>query len=207
MGAAVLVGASMAPDRDLVWMCLPFGLALMATGLASAMTWGRPGWPYVVALCWGGSLMVADLMILAEMPELQVSRIAGREMKELKKKDPALRLGVAGYEEATLIFYSGQNVTRFNDAADLLKRVPFMPQRAVGEEAYVVAVEEKVRQELDKQHIQYTELPRTDTPLNLEAFRISGFNTGNMRPVAVTLITNVPAPPPTSTSSAPATVR
>jgi len=84
--------------------------------------------------------------------------------------------------------------------------VPFMPQRAVGSEHYVVAVEEKVRQELEQQHIAYTELPRSDTPANLAAFRISGFNTGNMRPVTVTLITNVPPEVPASTTSAPALV-
>jgi 4-amino-4-deoxy-L-arabinose transferase-like glycosyltransferase len=212
MGAAVIAGASLSPDRDLKWICLPFALALMGTGLASAMTWGRPGWPYVLALCWGGSLMVADLMILAEMPELQVSRIAGREMKALQEKDAGVHLGVAGYEEATLVFYAGENVTRFNDAADLIKRVPFMRSgwarvwSGYGAEGarYVVAVEERVRQELDQQHIRYTELPRSDTPKNLEAFRIAGFNTGNFKPVTVTLITNVVKEAPVPTESAPA---
>ena len=197
LGAAVLAGASLAPDPDMKWMCLPFALALLATGLASAMTWGRPGWPYVLALCWGGSLMVADLMILAEMPELQVSRIAGREMKALKEEDPSMRLGVAGYEDATLVFYAGQNVTRFSNAADLIKRVPFVRTgwarvwRGYGAAGarYVVVVDETVRQELKNQHLEFQELPRSDSPGNLEAWRISGFNTGNFKPVSVTLIT------------------
>ena len=202
LGAAVLIAGHLAPDPDLFWKCLPFALALMATGIASTLTWGKPGWPYVLALCWGGSLMVANLMILQDMPELQVSRIVGREMQALAKQDPSLHLGVCGYEEATLIFYSGRDITRFKDAADLITRVPFarrgwqgawLPSRTPSE-PFVVAVEDKVLRELDRLQILYTKLPRSDTPANLEAFRISGFNTGNFKPVSIILISNQPSP-------------
>jgi 4-amino-4-deoxy-L-arabinose transferase-like glycosyltransferase len=205
MGGAVLVGAGLAPDRDLIWRCLPFGLALLATGVVSATTWGKTSWPYVVALCWGGSLMMANVMILPEMPELQVSRIAGHEMKALVKADPALHLGVCDYEEATLIFYSGQNMRRYRSVDDMLRNVPFAregwpalwPTYASASESYVIAVSERVRQELDRRKVRYTELPRTDTPVNLAnppAFTISGFNTGNFKPVSITLISNRPRP-------------
>jgi hypothetical protein len=67
------------------------------------------------------------------------------------------------------------------------------PVPELADRRYVIVVEEKVRQELDARHITYTELPRLprfDLPTSLQAFRISGFNTGNMRPVTVTVISN-----------------
>jgi hypothetical protein len=146
--------------------------------------------------------MVANLMILQDLPDLQVSRIAGTEMKNLAKENPSLRLGVCGYEEATLIFYSAQNITRFRDAADLISRVPFArrgweglwPARPPSRDPYVIAVDEKTLQELQRHNILYTEMPRSDTPKNLDAYRISGFNVGNFKPVTITLISNQ-APP------------
>jgi 4-amino-4-deoxy-L-arabinose transferase-like glycosyltransferase len=204
LGLAVLLAAQRAPDAGMLWRCLPFALALMATGAASALTWGKVSWPYVLALCWGGSIMVGNVTILQDLPELQVSRIAGTEMKNLCQKDPSLRLGVCGYEEATLIFYSGHDLARFKNAADLIAHVPFArrgweslwPARDPARESYVVAVEEKVRKELDRRHILYTELPR-----------IPGFNVGTFKPVTITLISNQPPPPsalPTRPASEPA---
>jgi hypothetical protein len=84
------------------------------------------------------------------------------------------------------------------------------PTYVPGSVTYVIAVSEKVRQELDRRKILYTELPRTDTPSNLanpSAFEISGFNTGNFKPVRITLISNRPRPEihyvPATNSTAP----
>ena len=64
------------------------------------------------------------------------------------------------------------------------------PRRGPGDEPWVMAVSERVRQELKERHVLFTELPRSDTPASMEAFRISGFNTGNFKPVSIVLISN-----------------
>ena len=108
-------------DPQLVWSSVPLAVALMATGVVNVVTWGKHSWPYVLALCWGGSMLLANTIMLPEMPELQVSRIAGREMKALVEKDGKLELGVCDYEDATLVFYSGRNVRRFGSVDELVR--------------------------------------------------------------------------------------
>ena len=163
-----------------------------------------------------GSLMVGNTLLLGDMPELQVSRIAAAIMSEAKHKDPKIELGVCGYEDATLVFYSDEHITRFDSVSELSAKVPFQTEgEAIDTHAgsYVIAVSDTVRDELDKRKIRYATLPRLpamgDERANQPAFRISGFNTGNFKPVTITVITNLPQPAKTSTApsttSAPAT--
>ena len=198
LGAAVLVGARMRGDDAMLWRCFPFAIALMATGIVSAVTWGKPSWPYVVALGWGGTLLVASSLVLGDLPDLQVSRIAGRIMADAKARNPSVQLAVCGYEEATLVFYSGANVTRFGSAHDITEAVPFGPTLNPADHPYVIVVDDKTRAQLDESHVQYTTLSRLDTslsrletPENLATYQITGFNAATFRPVHVSVISNV----------------
>ena len=78
----------------------------------------------------------------------------------------------------TLIFYSGHEMTRFESVGDLVRNVPFQHRDWTGlwpgadpaGHPYIIAVEEKVRQELDARHIAYTAQPRPDAPANMQDF-------------------------------------
>ena len=210
MGVAVLVLAKTqggGGDRELLWQCFPFAVTLMAAGFVSAVTWGRPSWPYVVVLCWGGSLLVANTLILPGMAELQVSRLAGGRMRQLKHDNPELHLAARGYEEPTLVFYAGSNVEMYSDVDSLLKAVPFAPGGGdPAQKPYVVAVDDATKGALERRGLRFYAVRRIDFPenLQLEAYRITGLNTANFKPVAVTLISNVP-PPASAPASGPAT--
>ena len=197
MGAGLLWGARQTGDSSLLWKCLPFGVALVATGFVSAWTWGKPSWPYVVVLCWGGSLLMANTLLLPQIPELEASRIAGQIMAEAREGNPRLQFGVCGWEDATLVFYSGRNVERFGSVDALLKKVPFAPAEDPGKNPFVLVVDEKTRLELKRRGVQFTEEPRNDTPVNLQAFRIAAFNVANMdvlhpKLATLTVIENLP---------------
>jgi hypothetical protein len=164
------------------------------------MTWGRPSWPYVLVLSWGGALLISSLMILPDFPPLQVSRVAGHKMAELKKEDPSIHLGARGYEEGTLVFYAGSDVEMFPSVKALLEMVKFQAAGQAPEARYVVAVDDDTLKELDRRGVKYD-------AFNLLP-RITGLDTGSGKPVGVTLITNVPpgnAAAAAASASAPAT--
>jgi 4-amino-4-deoxy-L-arabinose transferase-like glycosyltransferase len=207
LGIGLLAGARMTGDGDLFWKCVPFGLTLVATGFASAWTWGKPSWPYVVVLCWGGALLMADTILLPGIPELEASRIAGQMMRKAKWENPQLRLGVCGWEEAALVFYSGNDVRRFGSVEDLVKDVPLAPGGDPASQPFVIVVNEKAREELQRRGFAFAPVARSDTPVDLQAFRIPAFNVANMNllhPQVATLRVIQNLPPPT-TGTAPGT--
>jgi len=213
LGAGLLAVARMHPDQNFLWMCLPFALGLVATGFVSALTWGKPSWPYVVVLCWGGSLLMANTLWLPQVPELEATRIAGRQMATEKKKDPRLQLGVCGWEEATLVFYAGENVRRFGGVEEMLKEVPFAPTGDPEKSPFLILVDEKTRQALLQRGLQFDSVivPRSDMPEDIKASQIRGFNVANMdllhpKVTLLTVIKNLPPPatgPATTAASAP----
>jgi 4-amino-4-deoxy-L-arabinose transferase-like glycosyltransferase len=202
LGVAVLVGARRELDPDFFWRCVPFAAALLATGFASTMTWGRPSWPFVVVLAWGGALLISSTVIVPNLPMLQVSRVVGGKMASLQKQDPALHLAARGYEEPTLVFYAGGNIEMFGSIDQMLSRVPFArrgePQPAIGPaQHYLIAADDRTLAELDKRQIlfySYVSLPR-----------VAGINVATFKPVGVTLITNVGPGADAATQAAPAT--
>jgi 4-amino-4-deoxy-L-arabinose transferase-like glycosyltransferase len=198
LGLGVLIGAKMHPNESMLWRCFPLAMTLMATGFVSAITWGRPSWPYVIVLSWGGTLMVASTIFLADLPELQVSRVASAILVEAKKENPQTEFGVCRYEDATLVFYSRGHIERYSSAEDILKRVPFGAEAA--SRPMAIVVDEETRLRLDDLKVPYTRLPRLDAPENLAAFEIKGVNPGNLnlrKPVInVSVISNLPPKPP-----------
>jgi 4-amino-4-deoxy-L-arabinose transferase-like glycosyltransferase len=203
LGTGLIAGARMTGDQEMVLKCLPLAVGLVATGFVSAWTWGKPSWPYVVVLCWGGSLLMASTVLLPQVPELEASRIAGRQLRGEKKENPQLQLAVCGWEEATLVFYAGAPVQRFGSAEQLLKAVPFAPQRDPETQPYALVVDEKTLQELQRRSLQFRLEPRIDLPADLRAYQIPAFNVANMnllhpKRVMLTVISNHPAPAATS---------
>jgi len=159
---------------------------------------------------------MADVILLAELPELRVSRIAGTEMAQVRRENPAVKFGVLGHEEATLVFYAGGNVERFGSVDDLLKKVPFAPQGDPEKNPYVITIDEAMRDQLDQRGIEDGKIPRCDLLENLrstDTIRIVGINPANVnlrnfKPVIVSVITNVISKStiaPATTSSAPTT--
>jgi 4-amino-4-deoxy-L-arabinose transferase-like glycosyltransferase len=206
LGIGLLLASKMHPDPNFMWRCFPLAIALMGTGFVSAVTWGRPSWPYVVTLSWGGSLLMASTLLLADLPELQVSRVASQMMRDARSKDSRTQLGVCGYEDATIVFYSkippDQHLERFSSADDLAKRVPFDADAA--RTPWVIVVDEKARKRLDELKVRYARLPRLDAPENLAAFDINGIVAGNIRKLAnISVITNVVPEPATTAATTP----
>ena len=184
MGSAVLAAAVHYLEPESMWRCVPFAAALLATGFTSAMTWGKPSWPYVLVLSWAGALLISSLLILPDFPPLQVSRVVGHKMAELKKEDPSIHLAARGYEEGSLVFYAGSNVEMFTSAKALLDKVKFEPEEAARRERYVIAADDDTLKDLDSRGVKYGEV--NSLP------RIAGLDTGSGKPVGVTLITNIP---------------
>jgi 4-amino-4-deoxy-L-arabinose transferase-like glycosyltransferase len=206
MGAGLLIAAKQSLDPVWVYRILPFGAALMAIGFASAWTWGKPSWPFVLALTWVGALLVMNTLVLPELPALQVSRLLGTRMQELKRADPTVQLAGRGYEEPALVFYAGSNVEMLPSVEDLLARAPFakvtdpVPATASAPSAsspaspparILAAINDATREELDRRGIRYY----------FAVPPVNGVNTGNFKPLQVALITNLP-PAPTNVSGA-----
>lgn len=204
LGFALLFAARHFLDRDLFWHVFPFGIALIATGFVNAVTWGRHSWPFVLALCWGGSLLVAGTLVLPSLPQLQVSIIAADVMKYYREAHPQYKQGVCDYEDATLVFYSGENVQTFGDPQTLIKNVPFAPARDPAADPYLLVVDDATIHLLDKEGLTYVRLPRRDSNPATPAFSIYGVRGGNFKPVAVTVITNIYLPTTAGPASAPA---
>jgi hypothetical protein len=109
-------------------------------------------------------------------------------MAQLQRKEPGLKFGARGYEEPTLVFYAGGNVEMFGTVDKMLAAVPFGKEGESGftapaDEHYVIAADDRTIEELDKRHVayySYMSLPR-----------VAGVNIATLRPVGVTLITNV----------------
>ncbi len=193
MGLGLLILARMHLEADLFWRCFPFGVALMATGFVSAVTWEKHSWPFVLVLGWAGSLLVLDTLVLPNLPQLQVSRIAGETMAEFRKAHPEYSQGVCNYEDATVVFYSGANVATFAKET-LTQEVPFGPKRDPGGHPYMIAVDSETLKMLKAGGFAYTPLARRDVSANFgetEAYSIPGIRAGNpFKPVTITVITN-----------------
>jgi 4-amino-4-deoxy-L-arabinose transferase-like glycosyltransferase len=183
MAGAVLIGARWTGDMELFWRCIPLAGAFAAAGVAATVAWGRPSWPFVTALGWAAALLVIDTIVLPEIGSIQISRVIGHEMAEMKRADPELVLAAEGYEEPTLVFYAGQKVEMGPRAVQLIDS-----GGEAGGQRYVAAVDGKTADLLREKKVEF-----------YAVMERRGFNLANQKPVRVMLITNVPPKEPAAT--------
>ena len=107
-------------------------------------------------------------------------------MAEIVHSAPDFGMAAAGYTEGSLVFYAGQDVRLYGSAEDMLAAVPFAVEGGpVPEKKYVVAVDDAGLALMRSRKLVYYEWPRY---VGCDA--AAGF-----RPVAVTVVTNVPVRP------------
>jgi hypothetical protein len=107
----------------------------------------------VTVMGWGVVLLLVNTLLLPDMPSLQLGKLAGQQMAQMKKEDPGLRLAAQGFEEPTLVFYAGQQaevhiempyIDKDGRAVSLLDEVPFLPKRvATAGERFLIAVDDE----------------------------------------------------------------
>jgi len=152
--------------------------ALLASGIAGAISWKRPPWPFVTVLTFGIALLIINGITLPSIPQLQINRQAGQQMRQLASQ--GCQLAAAGYTEPSVVFYAGGNVQLFSDASDLLKTVPFEPDKPVGKaQRYCVLVNQDVLDELQKRGTAF-----------FVRNSYSGISQAQGRPVHLTLLIN-----------------
>jgi 4-amino-4-deoxy-L-arabinose transferase-like glycosyltransferase len=88
------------------WQSVPLAAALAAAGVAGAIAWNRPAWPFVTALAYGMALMIGGTGLVPALQELRISERASAILSNYYYMGD--EVGAAGYEEPTLIFYTGQ---------------------------------------------------------------------------------------------------
>ena len=161
---------------------VPTAAALIAVGVAGAMSWNRPAWPFVTVFTFAVALLLADSISLPAIRQIAISRRAGMDMQLLAQR--GYHLAAAGYIEPTLVFYSGGNVKLFGGGPPLLAGVPFgtfgHPLQP-GAKKYAVVVNRRVLALLKKDHTIY-----------YRRNWFEGIQTARGRFVRITLITNVP---------------
>jgi 4-amino-4-deoxy-L-arabinose transferase-like glycosyltransferase len=166
-------------------------VALLATGVAGAISWKRPTWPFVTVLTFGIALLIINGITLPAIPQLQINRQAGQQMQQMASQ--GYRLAAAGYTEPSVVFYAGGNVALFSDADALLQAVPFAPPGSVvmpldqhiprgPSEHYCILVNQDVYNDLLKYNVRFS---------FLNSF--SGVNQAQGRPVRLILLTNTPS--------------
>ena len=169
--------------------------SLVGVGVAGGISWNRPSWPYVTAITFTATLVLTSAMLLPSIPGLQLSRQAGQRMLDFSQR--GYKLAAAGYQEPTLVFYTGGGLPLYSSAAGLLGHVSFahagasLPPASV---KYCVAVDRRVLAALKRRHIAY-----------YVQDWFSGIKVAKGRPVRVTLITNVPVLPHTGDATTTAT--
>ncbi|HUO10298.1 MAG TPA: glycosyltransferase family 39 protein [Phycisphaerae bacterium] len=210
LAAGVLVGGYRYFEPEFLSFAILFAGALLAVGVVSTIEWGRPIWPFATGLTWAVALLIASTMILPNMKAITLGKLTGAAMAQIREEYPDIHFAALGYEEGSLVFYAGDHVDMFSrpDLSheqainDMLDTIPFAPMRPPTEK-YLLVLDNPTLSELKREHPHL---------VFYELRHYSGFNPGNGRPVAVTLITNtllpkenvVPASMP-ATTIAPAT--
>ena len=195
MGAVVGGWRMFVPDHpQQFYHLVPLAAALFATGAAGAISWNRPAWPYVTVLCFGLTLMIADISTLPSIKALQLSREAGQQMRRLRAEGFAL--GAVGYTEPSLVFYADADVHFFATPQQLLTYVPFNTSgRATTRilHKYCIVADRRSVAYFKKKHIQYYVWDW-----------FNGMKVAKGRMVRITLLTNVDPWPKTPAATRPA---
>ncbi len=195
LGAAVGGWAHFVPHHpNQFYHLMPLAAALIATGVAGAFAWNRPAWPYVTVLCFGLTLMIADVSTLPSIKALQLSREAGQQMRRLRAE--GFHLGAVGYTEPSLVFYADAHVRFFSDPQAVLADLPFATlKKAVpsGAKKYCIIADRRSMVYFKKHHIQYYVWDW-----------FTGLKMAKGRMVRLTLLTNVDPWPKTPAAAKPA---
>ncbi|HVX85369.1 MAG TPA: glycosyltransferase family 39 protein [Phycisphaerae bacterium] len=185
MGCTVFFAGRAYLAPELLPPVILLAIVLAAAGAASAWSWNTPRWPFVVALAWAAALLVADTQILPNIAQLRTSEFAGGRVRALLEAEPDYRVAALGYEEPSLIFYTGYRVLEVegDDFDKLREEVPFATraQPVLPRSKWVLVGDATLLKSLDDRHLLY---------FPLQTYR--GFNPANFKPVTVTVLTNVP---------------
>ena len=176
---------------------IPLAAALIATGAAGAISWNRPAWPYVTVLCFGLTLMIADVSTLPSIKALQISREAGQQLRRLRAE--GFELGAVGYTEPSLVFYARGHIDLFSGPQAVLQKVPFNTIGSVSRvihQRYCIVADRRDMNYFKQHHVHYYVWDW-----------FTGLKMAKGRPVRITLLTNVNPWPKTRAASRPATSR
>ena len=193
LGLLALIAAQRYLDPDLFSRCIPLAGALVGVGVASAIAWGRPSWPFVIVLGFGAALLILYTLILPEISPIRVSKVLGQRMAEVHKAQPEYHFAFAGYEEPTVVFYAGAHVDSWATPDDLIAHVGFAPLTSP-KTPYLVIVDQQWLDALNARHVTYY-------PMRV----IKGFNPANFKPVTAILLANIPPNDYSRSATAPAT--
>ena len=188
------------------FLIVPTAAAGAGVGLAGALCWSRRAWPYVTIGTFALTLLLANTVTLPNIQALQLSRRAAARMRQFAAR--GFHMAAAGYIEPSLVFYCGRKIQLFSHPQQLLQAVSFAsggtgPARVVarkdpptqrkgpsveprrpagsrGDGKFCVLVNRRVLHYLRKHRIRY--FPRAS---------FTGLQLAHLRPVRLTLITNV----------------
>lgn len=97
-------------DPELLRPAIMLAGAFAAVGIAGTIAWRKPAWIFITVLGYGGSLLIANTLLLPQIRGLRTTQLAMTEAKKIR--DRGFQLVAIGYDEPTMVFYSGQ-VLRF----------------------------------------------------------------------------------------------
>jgi 4-amino-4-deoxy-L-arabinose transferase-like glycosyltransferase len=180
MGVGTLVAAKRFLEPEMFWRCVPLAGAFVAAGVAGAMAWGRPSWPFINVIGWAAALLALNTMVMPDLAVYHQGKIAGETLAELKREHPEFHIAAQGFEQPTLVFYAGQKVEM-----GIWGQIPFAPVHAVipADQRYYIAVDQATLDDLKKNGLTAA-VVRTIPGLDIEGFQ-------RVRP-NVYIISNVP---------------
>lgn len=172
---------------------VPAAIAMVATGVAGAVVWNRPPWPFMTLLGFGLTLILLNTIALPQVKALELSRRAGAQMALMASR--GYQLGAVGYVEPSLVFYSRAHVRLFSSPAQMARVVGLQVQHqkqsaSPGKCRWCVA--------LDQRSLNYLRAHRYIFN-RLDWF--TGIKVAKGKPTTVSLITTVSRPVPATQTS------
>jgi hypothetical protein len=126
LGALVAIGAwkMLVPAHGMEFkFMVPTAAALVAVGVAGAMSWNKPAWPFVTVFTFAIALLILNSVSMPALRQLTISRRAGLEIRLMAGR--GYHLAAAGHIEPTPVFYSAGQIHLFGGGGPLVAKVPF----------------------------------------------------------------------------------
>lgn len=160
MAGVVLVGIRLfLPEREaevLFWLAMPFAGALAGVGVAGAIAWNRPAWPYVTVLGFGAALLLGNSIVMPTINEFQISKYLMADAREWR--DRGFALAAAGFQEPTLVFYARQPVLTMRESPlDPVFQKYWQVEEGTGKPAHplVMIADVEAMETLDRAKVPY----------------------------------------------------